>query len=340
MARRTVKLPTFARRPDFRAHRHFWIGIAGGVVVIALIVGSSLYSSAGIGDQDVKAEFAQAAGLKAGDPVDVSGLEVGAVRSLRLAGDHVEVSLNVHSSVHLGPDAHAAIKVSTLLGAKYVDLVPGNGSGLPGDRIAETDTSVPYDLADVIQVGTPKFENLDTTRLAQTLNALNQQFGDTAPMAAQALDSIGALTTVINNRRDEFDRLLKNLSKVTSILSDDRNNLLSLISQGDDIGTQVLIRQRLVTQLLDNVASLSQQLQAIGAQNHGELGPTIQQLDTISQGLNKNKQNLDMLLQILPVTVRQFTNAAGDGNYVELYESWSLIPDNMLCAVGVVPGCK
>jgi phospholipid/cholesterol/gamma-HCH transport system substrate-binding protein len=340
MAKRKMTWPGFVRRPDFRAHRYFWIGIAGGVVVIALIVGSSLYSSAGVGDQDIKAEFAQAAGLRKGDPVDVAGLQVGQVRSMRLAGDHVEVSLNVHSSVHLGPDAHAAIKVSTLLGSKYVDLAPGNGAGLPGDQIAESDTSVPYDLADVIQVGTPKFENLDTARLAQTLDTLNQQFGDTSPMAAQALDSIGALTTVINNRRDEFDGLLKNLSKVTSLLSDDRNQLLSLVTQGDDIGAQVLIRQRLVTQLLDNVASLSRQLQAIGAQNHGEIGPTIGQLDTITQGLNKNKQNLDMLLQILPVTVRQFTNTGGDGNYLEMYMPWSLLPDNMLCAVGVVPGCK
>jgi virulence factor Mce-like protein len=211
---------------------------------------------------------------------------------------------------------------------------------LPGGRITESNTSVPYDLADVIQVGTPKFENLDTARLAQTLNALDRQFGGTAPMAAQALDSIGALTTVINDRRDEFDSLLKNLSTVASILSDDRDNLLSLITKGDDIGTQVLVRRRLVTQLLDNVAALSRQLQTIGAQNHGELGQTIRQLDTIGQGLNKNEQNLDMLLQILPVTVRQFTNAAGDGDYVELYMPWSLLPDNMLCAVGVVPGCK
>jgi ABC-type transporter Mla subunit MlaD len=199
---------------------------------------------------------------------------------------------------------------------------------------------VPYDLSDVIQVGTPKFENLDAKRLADSLNALDRQFGDSAPLGAQALDSIGALTTVLNDRRNEFDALLRNLSKVTSILSDDRNNLLVLITKGDDIGTQVLERRQLVTRLLDNVAGLSKQLQTIGAQNNGQLAPTIAELDTISQGLNKNMRNLDMLLQILPVTVRQFTNATGDGDYSELYMPWSLLPDNMLCAVGVVPGCK
>jgi len=328
------------RRPDFKGRKHFWLGIAGGSFVAALVVGSSLYSTAGIGDQSIRAEFAQAAGLKTGDPVNVSGINVGEVSDMRLAGDHVEVSLNVHSNVHLGADARVAIKVSTLLGAHYVDLVPGDGRGLPGDRIPESNTSVPFDLADVIQVGTPKFEALDTQKLADSLNALNAQFGASAPMTADALNSVGALTTVINNRRDEFDGLLKNLSSVTSILSDDRTNMLVLITRGDDIGTQILNRQQLVVQLLNNVAALTKQLQAMGAQNNGQLGPTIQELDTISQGLEKNKQNLDNLLQIMPVTVRQFNNATGDGDYAELYMPWSLLPDNILCAGGVVPGCK
>jgi virulence factor Mce-like protein len=248
--------------------------------------------------------------------------------------------MNVHASVKLGPDARAAIKVSTLLGAHYVDLSPGDGSGLPKGRIQQTNTAVPYNLADVIQVGTPKFEALDANKLAATLNVINAQLGSSAPLAAQALDSVGALSKEINSRRDQFDSLLRNLSTVTSILSDDRADLLTLITQGDRIGARIMQREQLVRQLLDTTAELTRELQQIGAQNNGKIGPTIRELDVISQGLQKNKDNLDRLLQIMPVAARQYNNASGDGNYTNLYMPWGLFPDNWLCFAQVVPGCK
>ncbi|NUS44597.1 MAG: MCE family protein [Mycobacteriaceae bacterium] len=327
------------RKPDFESHRHFWMGIGGALAVALLLVGSIVYAKAGIGEKVVKADFVQAAGLHAGDPVKVAGIDVGKVRSMALRGDHVEVALNVHRSVHFGPDAHASIKVSTLLGSRYVDLAPGNGKGLPHSRIAVANTSVPYNLADVIQVGTPKFESLDSKKLAATLNALEKQFGDSAPMAAQALDSVGELTKVINSRRNEFDALLRHLSTVTQILSDNRNNILVLLTQGQAIGSSVMQRQHLLRGLLNDVAALSKQLQTMGAQNQGKFGPTIQQLNTISEGLVKNRENLDRLLEIMPVTLRQFNNVVGDGNYANLYIPW-LFPDNWLCFAHVIQGCK
>lgn len=327
------------RRPDFQEHKHFWLGVLGGIGVVLLVITSTLYATAGIGERSVEAEFVQAAGVKSGDTVKVAGIDVGTVSGMKLDGDRVDISMNIDPDVKLGPDAHASIKVSTLLGSRYIELVPGDGSGLPGGLIPRSNTSVPYDLADVVQVGTPKFEELDAKKLAESLNVLNRQFGDSAPMAADALDSVGELTKVINNRRGEVDTMLKNVSRVTGILSDNRNNLLQLITQGDAIGARVMQRQGMIRELLDNVAALTKQLREIGAQNNGQLGPTIQQLDTISQGLEKNRDNLDRMLEIMPVTVRQFANATGNGNYGDLYIPW-LFPDNWLCFAQVVPGCK
>ena len=72
--------------------------------------------------------------------------------------------------MNLGPDARATIKMSTLLGAHYVELDPGDGTGLPDDRIPVANTNVPYDLSDVVQVGTPKFEAIDADKIAESLD--------------------------------------------------------------------------------------------------------------------------------------------------------------------------
>ncbi|MFE3191471.1 MCE family protein [Nocardia sp. NPDC059240] len=322
----------------FNANRNFWLGVGGVALIAALLLGSTLYKQVGIGQQTIKAEFVQTAGVKTGDKVAVSGVSVGTISGAELEGDHVLITLNVDKKVKLGPDAKASIKMATLLGARYIDLTPGDGTGIKGNRIPKSNTVVPYNLADVVQEGTPKFEELDTKKLADSLNLINQQMGDTPNMTVQALDAIGALAKTMNSRKDQVDQLLKDLDRVTKILGDNRNSLLLVITQGDAIASRVMERQGLLKSLLDNIATLSGQLQQIGAQNQNQFGPTLIQLNTMADGLQKNKDNLDRMLSILPPSVRQFNNAFGNGNYGEVALPW-LFPDNWLCFAQVNEGC-
>ncbi|WP_024801453.1 MCE family protein [Nocardia sp. BMG51109] len=326
-------------RRRFQGNRYFWLGAIGAVLIVALLVASSGYKKIGIGTQDVEAEFAQAAGVKIGDKVDVSGVPVGTVSGAEIEGDHVLLTLQVNNDVKLSANARASIKMATLLGARYIALDPGTGSGLKDKRIPKSNTQVPYDLADVVQVGTPKFEALDTQKLVQSFQVLGDQINGSPQLTAEALDSVGALAKTINSRRDQVDQLLKDLDKVTTILGDNRNSVLLVITQGQAIAGRVMERQELLRRLLDNVATLTRQLQEIGAQNDNQLGPTIEQLNTMSEGLQKNKDNLDRLLQIMPVGVRQFNNAFGNGPYGEVGVPW-LFPDNWLCFARVIEGCQ
>ncbi|MBL1073195.1 MCE family protein [Nocardia sp. 2] len=323
----------------FDSNRNLWLGVLGVILIGALLLASTAWRAVGVGERTIKAEFAQTAGLKVGDKVDVSGVPVGTVSDMELEGDHVLISMSVKDDVKLGPDARAAIKMATLLGARFLDLDPGDGSGLPGNRIPRSNTAVPYNLADVVQEGTPKFEELDTAKLAESLNVINQQLGDTPELTVQALDSMGALAKTISDRQDAVDQLLKDLDTVTRILGDNRNSVLLVITQGEAIASRVMERQTLLKSLLDNISTLSRQLETIGAENNGQFGPTLQQLNTMAEGLQKNKDNLDRLLSIMPPSVRQFNNAFGNGNYGEVALPW-LFPDNWLCFAHVAEGCQ
>ncbi|MGW4846700.1 MCE family protein [Nocardia brasiliensis] len=324
----------------FDSNRYFWLGIIGGALIVALLLASSAIKLLGVGEQSIKAEFVQAAGIKVGDRVAIAGVTSGRVDGAKLEGDHVLLTLSVDNGVKLGPDARASIKMATLLGARYVDLEPGDGTGLKGGRIPVSNTAVPYNLADVVQVGTPKFEALDTKKLSESLNLINQQMGDSPQLMAQALDSVGALAKVMDTRRDEVDSLLKDLNRVTQILGDNRNSVLLVITQGEAIANRVMERQGLLRQLLDNVAQLTKQLQAIGAENDNQLGPTIQQLNTMAEGLQKNKDNLDRLLSLMPPTVRYLANSwGGSGPYGDVGLPW-LFPDNWLCFANAIEGCQ
>ena len=331
------------RLPAFPENRFLWQGLLAAAAVAVLVVGSSVLSQLRLGERTVTAEFAQAAGMRPGATVDVSGIEVGEVRSVRLAGDRVEVVMKISRDIRLATDARAAIEMSTILGRMHIDLVPGSGKEAGGERIALANTSVPYNLAKVIQ--DPKYtssferiERIDPGKLRQALDAFSQQMGDSPELAVTALDSIGALAKVISARRDEVDTLLQSMDQVSQLVADNQNSVLMLLTRGEAIGNAVAMRQDLLRRLLDNVATLSGLLRDMGLENNGQLGPLIHNLNTMTQGLEKNRDNLDRLYEILPVSLRQFNNVIGNGPYADVWAPWFL-PDNWLCFAQVVQGC-
>lgn len=325
-------------------NRFLWQGVAAALFVVLLLVGSSLVKQIGVSDKTIHAEFAQAAGMRPGATVDVSGIEVGAVRSVKLAGDKVVIDMRVRGDLRLGPDARASIKMSTILGRLHIELFPGDGSGLPGDTIALENTSVPYNLGKVIQdtqynSSFERIERIDPDKLRQALDALDHQMGDSPQLTVAALDSIGSLAEVINDRRDEVDSLLKSMDTVSTLVADNQNAVLLLLTRGEAIGNAVAVRQQMLAQLLDNVAALSALLQEMGIENNDQLGPLIHDLNTMTEGLEKNKENLDRLYETMPVAMRQFNNVLGNGPYGDVLAPW-ILPDNWLCAVQAIPGCQ
>ncbi|MEV6064432.1 MCE family protein [Nocardia asteroides] len=327
-----------------RANRNLWLGLAAGATVVAAVAGSGVLARADLGAETVHAEFAQAAGLRTGNSVDIAGIEVGTVKSVRLERDRVLVAMSLHTDVALGRDAKAAIKMSTILGKMHVELDPGAGTDLGSDRIPLSATTVPYNLAKVVD--DPRYRNsfehlerLDPNALRASLDAVNRQMGDSPQLTAQALDSVGALAKVIATRRDEVDRLLDSMDQVSGLVADNQHSVLQLLTRGQAIGDAVSRRRDLVRQLLDNIAAASKVLQDMGIDNGGRLGPLIDSLNTMSQGLEKNRANLDALYQVMPVAVRQFNNAFGQGPYGEVYMPW-IFPDNWLCLAQAVEGCR
>jgi phospholipid/cholesterol/gamma-HCH transport system substrate-binding protein len=100
----------------------------------------------------VTARFTSAAGLKDGAVVNLAGVQIGKVLSIRLDPEEMlaVVVLKVNNSVPLTDDVIASIKTSGLIGDKYVEIAPGGSDILlkDGDEIIETESTV--DLEEVI----------------------------------------------------------------------------------------------------------------------------------------------------------------------------------------------
>jgi len=96
------------------------------------------------------ADFANVAGVKQGDAVEIAGVNVGRVESLQLVQDRARLALRFDPGVRIQEDSIASIRARGLLGDKYVAVSPGASDETipPGGRIRETES--PPDITDLI----------------------------------------------------------------------------------------------------------------------------------------------------------------------------------------------
>ena len=94
---------------------------------------------------------------------------------MELAGDHVEAGLKVRNDVALGQDSRAVIKITTILGSRYLALQPAGPGALPDNTFDLAHTEVPYDLQEALADVTTTYEQVDSDQFAQTLAMLGEQ---------------------------------------------------------------------------------------------------------------------------------------------------------------------
>ena len=98
------------------------------------------------------ARFNSVSGLRAGNPVEMLGIQIGEVVNFRLDQEKqvVMVEFKINEGIKVYDDAIASIKTSGLIGDRYVSLDAGGGGLIlkPGGVITQTES--PPDLSDLI----------------------------------------------------------------------------------------------------------------------------------------------------------------------------------------------
>jgi phospholipid/cholesterol/gamma-HCH transport system substrate-binding protein len=100
------------------------------------------------GGYRVMADFDNISGLKPGAAVEVAGVEVGRVDSIRLTSvDRAKLVLKMVPGIKIYDDAIASVRTKGIIGDKYVKLSPGSsGKAIPnGGKIRDTESAVEWE---------------------------------------------------------------------------------------------------------------------------------------------------------------------------------------------------
>ncbi|WP_331210021.1 MlaD family protein [Mycobacterium avium] len=313
-------------------YNKIWLGtIALGViaVIVAAIMGIGHLS---LGQSKYRGEFAQAAQISAGDPVTVAGINVGQVNGVALAGDRVAITFTVRNDVHLGAQTRAAIKLTTLLGRRYLELSPAGGGELDHRTIALKNTAVPYNLQDTLADATTTFEQVDADRIAQSMSTLSQGLADVPDALPQALANVKALADIVAARRHQIGSLLKNVDTITAMIRDQKANLGALVIQGRDLLSEITTRSAAVHRLLDSATALITLIKGI-LNDEPSIDAMLANLQKFSGNVAKNDTLLRAFLQSAPIAFRNMTNVSGSGTALDVNLPAGVLVDSWMCAI-------
>src|SRR5699024_9049205 len=187
----------------------------------------------------------------------VAGVKVGSVRDVDLVDDHIEVKFKVKDA-WVGDQSKAAIKIQTLLGAKYLALTPLGESSLdPTTPIDVQRTSVPYDVTDAFQDLSGTIGDLDTDQLAKSFDTLSETLQDTPDDVRSSLSGLSQLSSTIADRDEELSTLLSNTKQVSKTLSDRDDALVDLMDDSNKVLTELQRREEAISTLLRGSQELS-----------------------------------------------------------------------------------
>lgn len=313
----------------------FKIGIATIVVLALLGVGVVLLSQASFGKKGYAAVLSQSAGLRAGEAVEVHGVISGKVTKVALVGQQVRVDFTLDKHIGLGTRTKAAVKVATLLGTHYLEVDPGGPGALPGGTIPLAQTTVPYNLQDVLNEGTGKLAELDPVVLAKALASAADVIGSSKDEIGPAIEGIAALSDVIQRRNTQVGELLRAARSVSDQLTSSGPDLVELMKQATLVTQEITSRRQAIHTLLVQTTTLDQALSAVIDQTRGDLKPALRSLNSALAALNKQDKVLQAALDVMAPATRYVASALGNGPWLDLNVHAPALPaDDQLCLLG------
>lgn len=266
------------------------------------------------------ADFSEAGGLRAGDPVMIAGVRVGKVSDIALDGDRVKVSFTIKSADGFGRQTGAAIKIRTLLGAEYLDLEPaGTGQLAAGSTIPVTRTQSPYDVVQAFSGLGATSGRIDTDQLASALSTLADLTRTTPASFRAALSGVSRLSTNLAAKDQRINTLLTNLDTVSTTLDARDRDVVALMKDSNTLFAALVSRRQAIHNLLVSTTQLSQQLSSLIDDSRADLAPALSHLQDVVAVLDKNEDNIDQTLRLMAPFYRAFASVLGNGPWFDSY---------------------
>ncbi len=288
-------------------------GVLGVFLVTCLVLISFGYTGLPFYPQgkNYSAFFSDAGGITPGSDVRVSGIKVGKVGTVELAGTAAKVNFTVDRQIRVGDQSLVSIKTDTVLGQKSLWVTPKGAKEATVIPLGRTTT--PYTINTALQDLGQNTSELDKPQMEQALKVLTDTLHDATPQLRGALDGVASLSRSLNKRDQALEQLLGHAKKVSDTLAQRADQVNKLVIDGNQLFAALDERRQSLSTLISGIRGVSQQISGFVADNKREFGPALKQLNLVLDELLKRKEHISEALKRLPGYATALGEVVGNG---------------------------
>jgi phospholipid/cholesterol/gamma-HCH transport system substrate-binding protein len=273
------------------------------------------------------AEFSNATGLKDGQFVRASGVEVGKVKKVRLidGGTRVQVDFSVDRSIPLYQSTTAQIRYLNLFADRYLELTRGEGEGAekvlpPGGFIPLSRTSPALDLDALIGGFKPLFRALDPDKVNTIASAIVTVFQGQGGTINDILDQTAQVTAHIAERDQAIGEVVKNLNVVLDTTVRHRKEFDQTIDNFERLITGLKNQADPLAAGTANISNAAGTMADLLADDRALLHKEINYLQGLQQPLVDQRDQLSDLIHKTPTALNLIGRSIGlYGDWVNFY---------------------
>ncbi|MBS9375812.1 MCE family protein [Rhodococcus sp. B50] len=304
------------------------------VTVIATgVLAATIASVGGGGGTKFHAIFSDVTSLNKGDDIRIAGVRVGQVEEISVFDERqARVTFSLEERDWLPAGATATIRFRNLVGQRYIAL--GQGEGPQGEKITGGDT-IPIDRTKPAVNLTTLFDGfrpLFQTLSADDVNKLSFQIIQVFQGEAGTIDDLVRSTASLTNTIADKDRVI-------GAVIDNLNTVLATIDQRDEqldallVNTQALVSglsadRATVGSAVASMAGLTDAVSDVLEPTRPSIAQSITALEQVTSNLNANRDEVDRVLETLPVKLEKLGRVASYGSWFQFY----------LCGIDVLAG--
>ena len=268
--------------------------------------------------------FSNTSGLRTGQFVRASGVEVGKVSKIELidGGSKVRVDFSVDRSLQLFDGTTASVRYLNLIGDRYLELKRGESDKrLPaGGTIPLEHTEPALDLDALIGGFRPVFRALDPDKvnnIAQSIVTIFQGQGGTI---SDILDQTASLTSALADRDQAIGEVIKNLNTVLDTTVKHQQQFDETLQNFEKLVTGLKNREDPLASSVANISDAAGTIADLLADNRPLLQSTLTYLEGVQQPLIDQHVQVDDILTRLPTAFKIIGRAGGIyGDFFNFY---------------------
>ena len=268
--------------------------------------------------------FSNSSGLRPGQFVRASGVEVGKVKDVKLieGGSKARVDFDVERSLELFEESTASVRYLNLIGDRYLELKRGDSDRrMPsGGTIPVERTEPALDLDALIGGFRPLFRALDPEKVNNIAQSIITVFQGQGGTINDILDQTASLTSTLADRDQAIGEVIRNLNTVLDTTVRHQEQFDETLVNFERLITGLKNRADPIASSVADISDAAGTVADLLTDNRPLLQDTVGYLDAVQQPLVDQKDQLNDILVRLPDALKIIGRAGGVyGDFFNFY---------------------